>query len=152
MNEFFEYIEKLKPVVELLTSLIPLAITSLGSYIAIQQYKTNRMKLKNDLFDKRYAVFESVNNYITVIVKGHYVDSDVREEFKSKTRGVEFLFDDEMKEYVTEIWDKAVDLEIWAEDEKTSTHSSEKAEHKKWFYKQLSEINIKFKKYMYLSH
>ena len=152
MNELLAYIEKLKPIIELLTALIPLAITILGSYIAIQQYRTNRMKLKNYLFEKRYAVFESVNNYITAVVKGQYVDLNQRTDFLSGTRGVEFLFDQKMKKYVTEIWERAVDLEAWAEDQKPSTHSKEKAVHKKWFAKQLTEINVKFKEYMYLSH
>jgi hypothetical protein len=148
MNDLLIYIEKLKPIVELSTALIPFAIL----YIAYQQYKTNKMKLKNDLFDKRYAAFESVNNYITTIAKGNSVDLNQREEFLSKTRGVEFLFDDEMKKYITEVWDKATEFKAWAEDEKTSTRSGENIEHAKWFSKQRTEINLKFKKYMYLSH
>jgi len=152
MNEILCSIEKLKPLVDFFTALIPIAIAILGSYIAIQQHKTNRMKLKNDLFEKRYAVFECINTYIRAVVTGKGVDLNQRNDFLSGTKGVEFLFDTEMKAYVTEIWERAVDLEAWSEDEKPSTNSKERAEHKKWFGRQLKEINSVFKDYMYLSH
>jgi uncharacterized membrane protein len=152
MIEILAFIEKLKPIIELLTALIPIFIAALGSYIAIQQYRTNRMKLKNDLFEKRYAVFETVNSYITEVAKGKSVDINQREEFQSGTKGVEFLFDDKMKAYITEIWKQAEDLQAWEEDEIPSTYSEERALHRKWFAKQRTDINVKFKDYMHLSH
>ena len=46
MIEILAFIEKLKPIIELLTALIPIFIAALGSYIAIQQYmnKSNEAK------------------------------------------------------------------------------------------------------------
>lgn len=152
MNEFLCQLEQYKPITDFLIALIPIMLAILGSYIAIQQYRTNRKKLKIELFEKRFKVFDSINKFIGAVVRTQSVDQQQRNDFLAGTRGAEFLFDITIKEYVDKIWETSVDLGVWAEDINTSAHASERAEHMKWFVKQLQEIDGKFKKYMQLSH
>jgi hypothetical protein len=139
------------PIIDFFTALIPIAIAVLGSYIAIQQYRTNRRKLKIDLFDKRYEIYDAINKYLVVVIKGNHNNLTYQQDFTAGTRGAQFLFNEEIKEYIDEIWSKSVDLIEWSEDEKTSTHASERAEHKKWFGKQLREIDFHFINFMHVS-
>jgi len=152
MNELLCKLEQYKPITDFFIALIPIALAILGSYIAIQQYRTNRKKLKIELFEKRFSVFDSINKFIGAVVRTQSVDQQQRNDFLAGTRGAEFLFDESIKQYVTEIWEKSVDLGVWAEDERTSTNASERAEQMKWFVKQLREIDDRFKKFMQLSH
>jgi len=52
--------------IDIFAALLTPAIAILASYIAVRQWLTNKNKLKLDLFDKRYAVFEA----ITVNMRG----------------------------------------------------------------------------------
>ncbi|GJM04048.1 MAG: hypothetical protein DHS20C09_00390 [marine bacterium B5-7] len=152
MDEILFSLEKFKPLIDFFVALIPIALAILGSYIAIQQYRTNRKKLKIELFDKRYAVFIAINQYLGVVMRDVSVDHSQRSEYLAGTRGAEFLFKKEITEYIDEIWSKSIDLCTWAEDELTSTHATERGEHMKWFGRQFSEIDERFKKYMQLEH
>jgi len=140
-----------EPVIDLLTSMIPIVLAILGGYIAIQQYKNARRKLKLDLFDKRFPVFQSTRNYIGQVITGDYKDKAVQQEFLVKTRGAGFIFDQATKAYIDEVWEKSVDLEGWSQDQNTSEHSDQRAAHLKWFTSELSKIEERFRKYMQLS-
>ena len=72
--------------------------------------------------------------------------------FLSSTRGAEFIFDREIKNYIDEIWSKSVDLQVWQADELPSTHALEKSAHMMWVAKQFTLIDVKFKKFMQLEH
>lgn len=152
MNELICELEKLKPVTDFFTALIPIVLSVLGIYIAVQQYRTNRKKLKLELFEKRYVVFDVVIKFIGEVVRTQSFDHQAQINFIEGTRGAEFLFDVDIKLYIDEIWDRAVNLEGWAGDEHTSTHAAERNENMKWFFGQLREVDQRFKKYMQLSH
>lgn len=152
MNQIICLLARYKPVTDFFIGLIPIVLTIFGVYIAIQQYRTNRKKLKLDLFEKRYEVFSSINKFIGVVARSRRFDHQHGNDFLAGTRGAEFLFDSHIKSYVNEIWIKACDLETWANDEKTSDHAVEKAVHMKWFVAQFIEVDERFKKYMQLSH
>ncbi|WP_019531421.1 hypothetical protein [Dasania marina] len=150
-DNFLCLIAKYTPIIDFFTALIPIAIAALGSYIAVQQYRTNRRKLQIDLFDKRYAVYDAIRNYIIVVIQGNQKDLALQQAFSAGTVGAEFLFNKEIKEYINQLWSKSVDLMEWSEDEHTSTHASERAAHKKWFGAQLKEIDNRFMEFMHVS-
>nr|WP_319566557.1 hypothetical protein [uncultured Rhodoferax sp.] len=152
MEELICLALRYKPVIDLLISLIPIAIAVLGSYIAIQQYRTARKKLKLDLFDKRFLIFQNTKNYIGEVVCYVAATKEKQREFLVGTRGSQFVFGQEVKDYIDEVWKKSVDLEGWSLDQTTSEHSQQRAAHLKWFNDQLQKIDGKFKKYMQLSH
>jgi len=51
-----------KDWVDYLAALLTPTIAILGVYFARQQWKTNRRRLKNELFDRRYEYFIAVRN------------------------------------------------------------------------------------------
>ena len=79
-------------------------------------------------------------------------DKETQIKFLEGTRGAGFLFDADIKSYIEKIWDRALNIEVWAEDERTSTHAADRNENMKWFIEQLREADQRFKKYMQLSH
>ena len=126
-------------------------LTVLGLYIAIQQYRTNRKRIKNDLFEKRYSVFVAINGFISSISKGG-VTQGQRIEFLSRTRGAEFLFDKKIKTYIDQIWEKSVDAGAWVEDTNYANSPAERGEAKKWLYSELNNMDARFRKYLHLKH
>ncbi|EJG1923209.1 hypothetical protein [Vibrio parahaemolyticus] len=152
MENMLKTLEQMKPLIELSTILTPPLIGLLGLYIAYQQYRTNRMALKKDLFDRRYAVFECVNEFISVVVKWKGTGIEHREHFLAGTKGVEFLFDKKIKEYVDEIWERSLSNCGYIGDWAFPTESSDSSEEYKWFICQKKNINNKFKKYISLKH
>lgn len=75
----------------LLTSLVAVIAT----YIAWQQYKANRYKLKRDLYQQRFRVFEASREILAMMYTTG-VDEKQLFELSSKTREAEFLFEPEM--------------------------------------------------------
>lgn len=152
LEELNFYAYRYKPLLNIFIASLPIVLTIFGSYIAIQQYRTARKKLKLDLFDKRYAIFQSAKDYIGHIVCYVAATKEKQSEFLVGTRGAQFIFDQEIKSYIDEIWQKSVDLESWSLDQNTSEHSAQRASHSKWFNDQLTKIDAKFKNFMQLSH
>ena len=54
-----------KVIVEVLSSFTPVVIGAIVAYIAWQQHKTNKHRLKMELFDRRYKVYDAVITTIT---------------------------------------------------------------------------------------
>lgn len=152
MDKILCSISEYKPITDLLTALIPIVLTIFGSYIAIQQYRTNRKKLKLDLFDKRFTIFQHTKDYLGEVILHVPTTKEEQSKFLLGTKGAEFVFSKEIKMYIDEIWEKYVELEEWAGDQNTAEHAQERAAQIKWFIKQLQNIDAKFKKYMQLSH
>ncbi|ELA7327640.1 hypothetical protein Q9X94_003777 [Vibrio alginolyticus] len=152
MKEMIKCLEEIKPLIDLFTALITPTIAILGGYIAYQQYQTNKMALKKDLFDRRYAAFECVYDFIVTVVEWNGTSKEQREKFLSGTKGVEFLFDEEIKLYVDEVWERSSDDCAWIEDLLVPTKNSQSSDHHKWFVAQRQTINCKFKKYISLKH
>ncbi|GHA69118.1 hypothetical protein GCM10009007_07430 [Formosimonas limnophila] len=77
--------------------------------IAYRQWKTEQNKLKLDLFDRRYRIYEVTRELLKLIdlkmnsMEHLYV-------FWSNTSGAEFLFDSDIESYLKEVEDKALKL------------------------------------------
>jgi len=141
-----------EPLINLGKALIPVLITIFAVCIGYQQYKTNRRKLKLDLFDKRFVIFQAAKDFVIGVIDFSSFDKEKQNVFLIQTRGSQFVFGDDIKDYIDEIWDKFVDLEVWKNDEDSSTHSSEQNAHLKWFNAQLHTMDKKFESYLKLKH
>lgn len=58
MEKLIYHALKYKPLIDVLISSIPIVITVMGGYIAVQQYKTARKKLKLDLLISDFLFFK----------------------------------------------------------------------------------------------
>ena len=79
---------------QLLTSFIAL----IAVYIAYQQWETNRQKLRLDLYQKRFAVYENVLAFYHILYAGdHVTDKErfaIENNFIKSCRESQFLFCD----------------------------------------------------------
>jgi len=141
-----------KPLVSLVTATLPIILTFFVIYIAYQQYQTNRRKLKLELFDKRFFVFESTKDFIQGVITSTSFQKENQNLFHLNTRGAQFIFGSDTKAYLDEVWSKFVDLKLWEQDESLAKHAEERAEHLKWFTSELQNIDLKFVPYMELKH
>lgn len=81
-------------------------------FVAYQQHVTNKRQLRLALFEKRLAVYESVMKVKGLVIRNARLDLNQLFEFIQETRNYEFLFGEDVSDYIDEIYKKGV--EVWA--------------------------------------
>lgn len=145
---------------QIFSALLTPTVAILGLYIAYCQYRAAQNKLKMDLFDKRFAVYDASRNLIKSIISSGKAQDDQMHLFLAGTREAKWLFKEEIDYYLNnQLWGKVVDLQTLeaelqsmpvGEDRIKKVH--EQSEIKKWMIKQLHELDVKFASYLKLSH
>lgn len=88
----------------LLTPLV--AIIALG--IAFAQWWTARNRLKLDLFDRRWAIYEITRKTLAEIFERQELSSETQRQFRAAIRTANWLLDDELDRYLREsLWPHA---------------------------------------------
>ena len=78
--------------------------------IAWQQWRIADSKLRLDLFDRRYKVYDATRKFLAVIIReATFTDSQLF-EFYGGTSDAEFLFGADVVEYLGQIRNRAVDM------------------------------------------
>src|SRR4030042_2233781 len=147
-----------KDCIDILSALLTPTIAILGIYIAYQQWRTNKNRLKLELFEKRYEIFSSIKKFIANILSSGLVEQGAGIQFLRDTKSVVFLFDENIAKLTTEMYKMANKLHALEKTEKT--HIGEKLEKnldkqdeiKEWFQQQLTNIDVVFKKYLKIEH
>jgi len=140
--------------------LVP-TVAVFGLYIAWRQWTTARNRLKLDLFDRRYAVYEAVLKLLAVVFRTATVpEADLR-DFDMGTMGAQWLLSADLCNYLRdELRKKAVKLQtieatlpsVPVEDPKRRILVAEKHEALTWFHDQLEVVNRKFAPFLQLKH
>jgi hypothetical protein len=149
-----------KDWVHYLSALLTPTIAILGSIIALQQWRTNSKRLKHELFDRRYEQFTVIREFLRSIMTSGKSKPDEQIQFLAGTRGVRFIYDKEIWEYIEKtIWHLAIELECLDSElegvpvgEKRSKNVKRQSEIKKQLYKELETLEDKFAKYLQLQH
>jgi len=147
-----------KDWIDLLSALTTPIIAAIGIYIAFQQRSVNKNRLKHELFNKRYEVYENIGAFISEILTSGTVRAGADFEFLRDTKAVYLLFDKDLKEFTDKIYKKSVELHC-LESELSSLTGEERTEAlrkesiiKKWYSDQLETMESKFVKYLKLEH
>ena len=82
-------------------------IAAVGAWIALQQTHLARVKLQHDLYDRRYAVFNSARMLLEEVVTNKLASADTFNSFVIGTLNSPFLFDDELAAYLAELRKRA---------------------------------------------
>ena len=90
---------------QIIQGLGPLAIAAMVGYVAYRQWRTARDRLRFDLFEKRYVIYERIQTIIIAALSAHPPNSEEILDFYRGTRGVEFLFGPEIEIYLGELRD-----------------------------------------------
>lgn len=136
------------------------------AYIAWQNYKItdasfyiNKDKLRLDLFDRRYKVFDACRRFFLSCAEGGSVNRDEFSKFIINTSDAKFLFSKDIKSYIEEIRDKSIRLmqiemkfsrENLAADNRASLAKEYKA-LSKWLATQPDHSSELFSKYLHFA-
>lgn len=144
--------------IDVLSALLTPTIAILGSFIAWQQWRINRLRLKHELFDRRYQQFEATRDFLgTIMTRGH-VHREEELKWIQATRGSRFLFDRRMATYFEEVFKKSTDLQALTAvfeglggDESSRNFDRQQA-IKGWFMEELRNLERRFSPYLQLRH
>lgn len=85
-------------------------IAVLAGYIAYQQWQLNVRKLRLDLFDRRWKVYEAVIAFINTVCTDFKVKAEDVGNLRRMTVTADFLFGSEIPEYIDKLCDRAIKL------------------------------------------
>ena len=128
-------------------------------YIAYQQKKINQTReeinikrLKHELYEKRFAIYDSARNFLRKITLGK-VTNEMIADYYTGTNAAHFLLNDDLTKFLESIVNKAIDLQTKQIEAKDNLPkgAQERGEIKKWMYSQIKTLNEKFTTHLKLS-
>lgn len=143
-----------------LQALLTPVIAFFAVYVAASQWSTARNKLRLDLFEKRYAVYEAAQEFIASIVTSGKVNDESMFTYMAATRAAKWIVSHEVEEYLErELYTPALKLQtlqsmlegVPAGDERTK-NVARQLELKTHFNAQYKQLDIWFSAYLQLSH
>lgn len=133
---------------------IGIVIAGIVAYIAWQQYKIERDKLRFSFYDRRLKVFESLMDLFVAIGENGKCDDEIWRKYHTGKTEAPFLFDSEVTDYIKTVDGKAQDLLFACNTlkdlptgEKRTTKVKEKTKLIRWFGAEHVHITSKFEKY-----
>lgn len=147
---------------EIIPYLAPSATLIVGlsvAFIAWQQWQVARSKLRLDLFDRRYKVFEATRKFLAVVLRDARFEDSHLFEFYAGTSDAEFLFGSEVVDYLTEIRKRALDMRTHQKVYEPLPVGPERSRHVQaehdqlvWLGDQLTAMSKSFRPYLGFSH
>lgn len=144
-------------LMQIFSALLTPVIAVVTTYIAIQQYRTNRLRIRLELFEKRYAIYEGAKDFIILAVQDGDLTNEAFFKLNNETQDAFFLFDRHVDEYIDTLREKGARLKCLrdrlsdqslAVGDERSTLSAESAELSIWFGNQVLDSKRAFKKYL----
>lgn len=153
----------IEEIVKLFSALLTPVIAIIATYIAWQQWRTNRQKLILDRYDRRLHVYEEVRKILSIIVRDAKANTDDLLRFRTSVSEADFLFGPEVMEYIDEIYKRGLKLWMWSTQysEHLKVEKPEGYDHNKvvegmhneltWLTEQFEPAKNLFKKYLDVS-
>lgn len=143
-----------------LSALLTPTIAVLGSLIAYRQWRTAQNRLKHDLFERRFSVYDTARTLLASIMTSGKAKDEELFKFLSGTREAKWLLDANVAEYLDkELYRKALNLQCLASEleglpvgDERSSNIHKQAEIKKWFLTQYEVLDEKFSAFLKLEH
>src|SRR5258705_7395765 len=95
-------------------ALLTPTIAVVTTYIAWQQWRTNRQKLVLDRYDRRLGVYEELRQILSLILRDAKASYDDLLKFRTSVSKADFLFGPEITDYIDEIYQRGVKLQYWS--------------------------------------
>lgn len=89
------------------TATFTAVIALLVAMITYRQFRTDRMRLRHELFERRFAVYKSTQKYLTEIMAEGHANTPAYAEFGDAWQRSRFFFKDEIPEFLEIILDTA---------------------------------------------
>ena len=107
-----------------LAALLTPTVAVLGSFIAYRQWRLAQNKLKLDLFDRRFSVYEAARTFLaSIMTSGKAKDEEVF-KFMVATREAKWLLNASVAEYLDkQLYHKAIVLQTLASERKHAANT-----------------------------
>ena len=143
-----------------LTALLTPTVAVLGALIGYRQWRLAQNKLKLDLFDRRFKVYEAARDLLASIMTSGKAKDDEVFKFLVATREAKWLLDIDVANYLDkQVYHKAIDLQTLAAElegvgvgEIRTKNVHAQADLKKWLMAQFDVLDQKFSPYLQLKH
>ena len=145
---------------QVLAALLTPTIAVFGSFIAYWQWRTAQKKLKLDLFEKRFSVYDTARTFIASVMTSGKAKDEEMNKFHSGARETKWLLNDDIATYFDEQISKnagelqTLDAELEGVpvgDERTE-NVRRQGEIKKWLIAQYKVLDEKFSPFLKLKH
>jgi hypothetical protein len=144
-------------VISLLQVLNAVLVGGVAWYFAHHQKRMAQAKLRLDLFDKRFAIFDAARNFLGRALFLGKVEIEDDNAFLIATSGALFLLNDELGNYLKEVQTRAAAVRFVqseledanTEEERTAAQTKFVAE-RRWLREQAAVLEVKFKPFLEL--
>ena len=140
-------------------SLATLIIGCAVAYVAWQQWQIARNRLRLDLFDRRYKIYDATRKFLATIIREARFEDQQLFEFGAATADAEFLFDSPVVDYLSEIRKRAVNLRTHQKVYEHMPVADERSRHVRaehdelvWLTEQITAMTRVFTPYLGFSH
>ncbi len=89
--------------IKILSGLLTPTIGLIVAHIAWQQHKTNQNRLKIELFDRRFKVYEGISEFLKCVGLTGYIEREGLANFYQTAMAVNFLFKDEVVTFINKM-------------------------------------------------
>jgi hypothetical protein len=152
----------IEQIIEISKSLLTPLIAIVATYIAWQQWRTNKQKLNLERYERRLRVYEEVIKILSIILRDANASIEDLLKFRTSVSEADFLFGSEIPAYIDEIYKRGLNLWRWNQEyrdftqEKPVGYDNNKVvdgKHKEftWLTEQFEPAKAKFKKYLDIS-
>jgi hypothetical protein len=144
-------------VVTLFFSIATLFVSVAVVAIAWQQWRVADNKLRLDLFDRRYKVYDATRQFlVTICREGKFTTPQLLFEFTAGTSDAEFLFEADVLEHLAKIRTQALHLRTTQQllekprlsDDELSRYAQAQENDLSWLNDQITEIAKTFAPYL----
>ncbi len=142
-------------------ALLTAIIAAAAAWLAYLQHKTNALRLKHELFERRFQVYEAFRTFLGGIMAEGKTSHGACLTMLRTTNQAEFLFGPEIPKYLLSAYHQGLDLveshrkldsvpRLSVGDERSRV-AHENAEQLKWFADQYTVLPKLFGKYLNLT-
>lgn len=142
------------------TAIATASVAILLAIVTWREWATNRARLRHELFERRYAVYERIAASLALVLRDGRVPQGEPEGFLRATKTAYFVFGSDLsvKAFVSEVYRKALELhalEVTLDPlrgEERSKNIEDQRVIKDWFMDSLNSLEARFDKYLSLKH
>lgn len=93
-----------------MTVFLTIWISIIISIVTYQQYRLAHSKLKLDLYEKRFSVFQGVREFLSIVLAKADFEMNEFYAFRAKTAEADFLFDGRVVKLIKQVDKEALDF------------------------------------------
>jgi hypothetical protein len=144
-----------KDSITLTLSIVAAFISIATATVAIMQWRLAKDKLRLDLFEKRYRVYEVAMTYLSAVVSLADVRNDDLHNYNRGTTDAVFLFGPEISDYIKKLRHRTLQMQLYQKTfaplpvgTERSALVQQHTDELIWLSDQLLELPLIFERYL----